>query len=44
MKGSDEPLPLLGHLGNGEPIVKPTFMGRFFGLKMTNVVIGLKGE
>ena len=27
--GGDEPLPVAGHLGDGEPIVKPTLEGRF---------------
>jgi len=29
MYGGDEPLSVTGHLGGGEPIVKPTFLGRF---------------
>ena len=29
MEGSDEPSPLVGHLGGVEPIVKPTFL-RYF--------------
>ena len=28
--GGDEPRPVYGHLGLGEPIVKPTVKGRFF--------------
>jgi len=28
--GGVEPPPVIGHLGGGEPIVKPTFSGRFF--------------
>ena len=30
MSGGAEPLPVCGHLGSGESLVKPTFRGRFF--------------